>query len=217
MQKADVVIGNPPWLAYARMSHDTQIRFREEMVSAGLWGGMQTVSAFDLAAYFFIRCMNLYMKKQGSIAFVMPFAAMFKKPYAKFRSGTFNNGPTDVRFRIREAWALPSDVQPLFPVPSCVLFADLGANNQTLPSQVIAFSGTLSHRDAHPAEARKSLKERKALWPEDESAISGSLYRSRFRQGRVAELVEIGVAASPAGRMYCVMQQGQCIGRLVSR
>ncbi len=35
--------------------------------------------------------------------------------------------------------------------------------------------------------------------------------------GRVAELVEIGVAASPAGRMYCVMQQGQCIERLVSR
>ena len=37
-QKADVVIGNPPWLAYSRMSPATQDRFREEMKSTGLWG-----------------------------------------------------------------------------------------------------------------------------------------------------------------------------------
>jgi hypothetical protein len=37
-QKADVVIGNPPWLAYSRMSPATQDRFREEMKSSGLWG-----------------------------------------------------------------------------------------------------------------------------------------------------------------------------------
>jgi pimeloyl-ACP methyl ester carboxylesterase len=35
--------------------------------------------------------------------------------------------------------------------------------------------------------------------------------------GRVAELVEIGVAASPAERGYRFRQQGQCIERLVSR
>ena len=38
-QKADVVIGNPPWLAYSRMSSTTQQRFREEMKSNGLGAG----------------------------------------------------------------------------------------------------------------------------------------------------------------------------------
>ena len=86
-QKADVVIGNPPWLAYSRMNPATQRRFREEMKSTTLWGGMQTVSAFDLSAYFFVRSIWLYMRRGGIIAFVLPYAALFKKPYKHFRSG----------------------------------------------------------------------------------------------------------------------------------
>jgi len=184
-QKADVVIGNPPWLAYSRMSAATQRRFREEMKSTGLWGGMQTVSGFDLAAYFFVRAIWLYMRRDGVIAFVLPFAAMFKKPYKNFRSGKFRVSNHDIAYQFVQGWAFPSGVQPLFPVPACVLFARLSAKQAALPEQVRYFDGHLPRRDASPEEAKKSLTELDGTWPEDESAAPGSPYRTRFRQGAI--------------------------------
>jgi hypothetical protein len=62
-QKADVVIGNPPWLAYRAMNKATQKRFMEEMKASGIWGGLSSVSAYDLSAYFFARSVQLYMRK----------------------------------------------------------------------------------------------------------------------------------------------------------
>jgi SAM-dependent methyltransferase len=184
-QKADVVIGNPPWLAYSRMSPATQGRFREEMKSIGLWGGMQTVSAFDLSAYFFVRAIWLYMRSDGIIAFVLPFAAMFKKPYKNFRSGKFRVSNQDIAYQFFEGWAFPSSVQPLFPVPACVLFARLSIEQVGLPKAVHFFDGHLPRRDASPEEASKALAEIDGTWPEDESAAPGSPYRTRFRQGAI--------------------------------
>jgi len=184
-QKADVVIGNPPWLAYSRMSPATQQRFREEMKSNGLWGGMQTVSAFDLSAYFFVRAIWLYMRRDGMIAFVLPFAAMFKKPYKNFRCGKFRVGNNDIAYQFVEGWAFASTVQPLFPVPACVLFARLSVKQAALPENVRFFDGHLPRRDASPEEATKALIEIDGPWPEDESAAPGSPYRTRFRQGAI--------------------------------
>ena len=154
-QKADVVIGNPPWLAYARMGRAMQSRFRQEMKDAGLWGGLQTVSAFDLSAYFFIRAIWLYMRRNGAIAFVLPFAAMFKKPYKNFRKGKFRVGHNEIYYQFTEAWALRSSVQPLFPVPACVLFAHLSGKQQPLPDRIKFFDGHLIRRDATRIEAEK--------------------------------------------------------------
>jgi len=184
-QKADVVVGNPPWLAYSRMSPNTQGRFREEMKSNGLWGGMQTVSAFDMSAYFFVRAIWLYMRQDGLIAFVLPFAAMFKKPYKNFRSGKFKVSNNEVHFSFVDAWAFPSSVQPLFPVPACVLFAKRSSEQSSLPKSVRFFAGHLSRRDASPEDANKTLSETIGPWPEDESATAGSPYRTRFRQGAI--------------------------------
>lgn len=184
-QKADIVIGNPPWLAYSRMSSATQQRFREEMKATGLWGGMQTVSGFDLAAYFFVRAIWLYMRRDGMIAFVLPYAAMFKKPYKNFRSGKFRVSNHDLTYEFVEGWAFPSRVQPLFPVPACVLFARLSRKEAALPQYVHFFEGYLPRRDASPEEAKEALGETDGPWPEDESAAPGSPYRSRFRQGAI--------------------------------
>ena len=155
------------------------------MKSIGLWGGIQTVSAFDLSAYFFVRAIWLYLRRTGTIAFVLPFAAMFKKPYKNFRSGSFHVSNTHVSFQFTEAWALPSTVQPLFPVPACVLFARLTETPAALPAQVRFFEGQLPLRDASSEQATKALTESIGPWPDDETAAPGSPYRSRFRQGAI--------------------------------
>ena len=123
-RKADVVIGNPPWVAFRHMSEDYQKRFRKECRAARLWVGGKVATQQDLSGYFYMRSALLYMRRTGRIAMVMPYAAMSRQAYAKFRKGEAARfGHVEFRLRFTEAWTFGPDVQPLFPVPSCVLFA----------------------------------------------------------------------------------------------
>ena len=185
-QKADVVIGNPPWLAYRATNKATQKRFMEEMKASGIWGGLSSVAAYDLSAYFFVRSVQLYMRKTGKIAFVMPFAAMTRKPFALFRKGSFKvAGYNEGQVRFTAAWAFPANVQPLFPVPSSVLCAVRSNLIQPLPKSVTFFSGTLPRRGAHRDEAAKALRETEGPWPAGDENIATSAYRDTFRQGAI--------------------------------
>ncbi|MGH6899071.1 MAG: N-6 DNA methylase [Geminicoccaceae bacterium] len=93
-QKADVVVGNPPWLRYSSMSAANKQKFQEETVKAGLWVGGKYATAQDLSSYFFARSVYLYMRQDGRIAFVMPYAAMSREPYRLFRKGGFKEHAT---------------------------------------------------------------------------------------------------------------------------
>jgi hypothetical protein len=182
-QKADVVLGNPPWLDYRAMNAPTQVRFREEMKAVGLWDGRTHGAAFDLSSYFFARAVYLYMRRSGRIAFVMPYAAMTRNSYGLFRAGNFKEpGYLTVHVRFAAAWVFPADVQPLFPVPSCVLFAERSETEAGLPEDVRVFSGHLPRRDAHAEEANAALTERVGRWPSD-IRPQGSPYREKFRAG----------------------------------
>ena len=205
-QRADVVIGNPPWLSYRYMSRTTQRRFRDESRRLGVWQGGRVATQQDLSAYFFARCCELYLKPGACVAFVMPWAAFSRPQFEGFRTGIFAGrggrslaqNPVFVRFE--QAWELNDDLQPLFPVPACVLFARAGTSGE-LPHNVRRVSGQLPLRDATPAEANRWLAWRDAPWPEvsDQDAVA-SPYRDRFRNGatlfpRVLCLVEL----APAG------------------
>jgi len=192
-ERADVVIGNPPWLSYRFMSRDTQKAFRQACQEQGIWMG-QVAQQQDLSAYFFARCVELYFKPAGVIALVMPYAAMSRRQFEGFRKGVFGRRKargkaerlTFVRFT--QAWAFSDDVQPLFPVPSCVLFARLmSADNRSpvLPPTIIAASGILPRRDAGPEEAGRALIWREAPWPAEHRRESESPYGDRFRDGAV--------------------------------
>ena len=145
----------------------------------------------DLSAYFFVKCLELYLKPTGAIAFVMPYAAMTRRQFEGFRSGTFGTRrgkEWEVVFasvQFSEAWAMSDEVQPLFPVPACVLFGRAGGKTgAVLPTTVLAVSGTLPRRDASPAEAEQHLKWQEAPWPavsDDEAPVSP--YRDAFHQG----------------------------------
>ncbi len=129
-QKVDVIIGNPPWLAYRDMSSEMQKRLRAECTERDLWAGGKVATHQDISAYFFARCVELYLKKNGVIAMVLPYATMTRQQYRGFRNGIFASKPTrkkGVRIyasvRFNEAWTFDESVQPLFNVPSCVLIA----------------------------------------------------------------------------------------------
>ena len=185
-QKADVVIGNPPWVSFRYMSADFKKRFRDECRTAKLWVGGKVATQQDLASYFYMRTALLYMRRTGRIALVMPYAAMSRQAYAAFRKGEVAQfGHVAFRLLFTAAWAFGPEVQPLFPVPSCVLFANVhgGAVAASLPARAMAFSGTLPRRDADESEADVNLTEAAVPWPTEASEQLESPYRRAFRQG----------------------------------
>ena len=185
-QKADVVIGNPPWVSYRYMSGDFQKRFREECRAARLWVGGKVATQQDLSAYFYMRAALLYMRRTGRIALVMPYAALSRQAYGKFRRGEVGRfGHVAFRLRFTSVWAFASEVEPLFKVPSCVLFA--GVHHEALPAPLLdrvdAFSGALPRRDANESEADANLSKAVSPWPTEASDEGGSPYRKSFRNG----------------------------------
>lgn len=181
-QKADVVIGNPPWVRYSALSKANQARLKKEAGFAAVWVGGKAATANDLSAYFFARAAALYMRRDGGIAFVMPYAAMSRDPYAKFRRGDFQHAAHPAAVRFTAAWTFPSDVQPLFPVPSCVLFARGADLPRRLPEKVLRHSGELPARDATPETADAHLRAWEEDWPAD-TGDSASPYREKFKNG----------------------------------
>ncbi|HEX9964375.1 MAG TPA: N-6 DNA methylase [Allosphingosinicella sp.] len=184
-QKADVVVGNPPWLDYRRMGPATQSRFHSEMVAAGLWDRKVHGMAFDLSAYFLARSVHLYMRQSGRLAFVMPYASMTRRSYEAFLRGGFKvGGFRETVIKFTSAWTFPSEVYPLFPVPSCVLFVERSKLPQPLPVEVRAFRGHLPRRDASPVEADNALKFEKKPWPTQQGVTAtSSPYRKKFLAG----------------------------------
>ena len=205
-QKADVVIGNPPWVSFRYMGEGFQERFRTECKAAGLWVGGKVATQQDLSGYFYMRAASLYMRRTGRIAMVLPYAAMSRQAYGAFRRGEVASfGNVEMRLRFTEAWTFGPEVQPLFPVPSCVLFAEVQDSPVPgpLPQRVTAFVGILPRRNATEKEAGLHLKKEARPWPAEASGEDGSLYRKVFRQGAtlVARRLVLVETVTPPGRL----------------
>jgi len=207
--RADVVIGNPPWLSYRYMSKPMQKRFSEASRALGVWVGKaeaRLVTQTDLSGLFFARAAQLYVRSPtperegGRIAMVMPLAALTRGQFRAFRSGAWHG--TTARFD--EAWVLDNqEIQPLFRVPTCVLFARrTHALASRTPSRVTAFVGQLPFKDAPEQVADRHVSVFDAPAPSEVSFAAASPYRDRFLNG-----------ATLYPRMLCLVERVET-GRL---
>lgn len=181
---ANVLVGNPPWVAYRHMSDDLQRRFKELAKEANIYVG-DIPSHNDLCALFAVRALQLYLRPSGRIAVVLPLAALTRAQFAKFRAGVYRN---ESSFNIAwdEAWTMDDSVVPLFPVPACALFGRKRAIGKHTPETVRAFSGALPMRDAPEPMADRCLTVRENVpAPSTAQRSGGSGYRDRFRQGAI--------------------------------
>ncbi|MGH6838016.1 MAG: N-6 DNA methylase [Methylocella sp.] len=196
---ASIVIGNPPWVAYRHMSVDLQKRFKELAKGEKAYVGGKLATQNDLCALFTVRAAVLYLRSGGKLAFVLPLAALTRGQFERLRSGSFMSA----RIAWDEVWTMDDSVQPLFPVPSCVVFGQRRATSKPFPGKVRAYCGTLPFRDAPEEIADRRLKVRKGA-PAFDIAIfeGGSLYRKMFRQG-----------ATLVPRMLCFVER-KTMGRL---
>ncbi|WP_206454030.1 N-6 DNA methylase [Aurantimonas marina] len=179
---ANVIVGNPPWVAFRHMSADLQPRFKELAKDERVYVGGKLTTQNDLAALFTVRAAALYLRSGGRLAFVLPLAALTRGQFERLRSGVF----ASVRFRIDETWTMDDGVQPLFPVPSCAMFVTkrrIGQQNEAAIKRR-AYRGFLPYRDAPEDIADTKLHVDDAPGdPAEASFEGGSPYRKQFRQG----------------------------------
>ena len=181
------------------MSEDLQKRFKEMAKGELVYVGGKLATQNDLSALFTVRAATLYLRAGGRLAFVLPLAALTRGQFERLRSGSFHSA----RLAYDEAWTMDDGVFPLFPVPSCVVFARRRDTSQSIPETVRAYSGTLPFRDAPEAIADLRLTVREnAPRPSEASFEGGSTYRKAFRQG-----------ATLVPRMLCLVER-KAVGRL---
>jgi len=204
-RKMDVIVGNPPWLSYRYMSKPMQKRFRQSSKDLGVWVSGQDesklVTQTDLSGLFFARSTELYLRPPvdgqpgGRIAMVLPLAAMTRGQFKGFRSGSW----TGAHVAFDQAWVLDNqDIQPLFRVPTCVLFATRSVMPKPIPTKATTFVGRLPNgrKDASEAEAARYVTVYATEAPTVVSFKKGSPYRERFRQG-----------ATLVPRMLCLVER----------
>lgn len=119
-RRVDVLIGNPPWVAYRYMTPDLQEKYRAFANRYNLWHGGKVATQQDLVGLFITRSVAKYLNDGGTFGFVTPLAVLSRKAYEGFRAGRWG---TYLRGEFTETWDLDK-MRPrgFFPVPSAVVF-----------------------------------------------------------------------------------------------
>ncbi|MDX3567844.1 N-6 DNA methylase [Streptomyces sp. ID05-47C] len=122
-QQVDLLIGNPPWLGYRFMTPAMQQAFKARAAGYGIWTGGNNATQMDLSAMFVIRACELYLRRDGKFAFVMPRSVLSREQYAGFRKGNWPlEAGDELRARFDEPWDLFRVRPHFFPYPGSVIF-----------------------------------------------------------------------------------------------
>ncbi len=142
-RKFDIVTGNPPWIVYNSVKNVDYQDFLKRLIkdNYSLTLSSTLMTNMEMATLFYTRCNELYLKKRGETAFVMPRSVFSADQHSNFRNGNFKR----VKFGFDEIWDL-DNVKPLFRVPSCVVFSKKGKKAR-FPIRAKIFKGNLSTKN----------------------------------------------------------------------
>jgi SAM-dependent methyltransferase len=182
--RVDVLVGNPPWLAYRHMPADMQTAFHQMSEDMGLWHGKTVATHQDLSALFVARAVQQYLHVDGSFAFVMPNAALDRGYFKGFRSGQYSDSSESTTVAFSGSWDLRRLRPHLFPRGSSVVFGGRTAETaKALPVETTRWTGTLP-RTAHTwEEAAPYMTRQSAKLVVSENEVDVSPYRKRFSAG----------------------------------
>lgn len=176
--RADVLLGNPPWLSYRFMTEAMQKKFKSLAVQRNLWSDERTATHQDLAGVFVARAVERYLKTGGRLAFVVPNAVLDRDYWAGFRRGEFDGA--NVAFDV--SWDLRRIRPHLFPRGSGVIFGRRVVAAKEMPRTALVWTGRAPHRHTHSDTAAmltQSVGEL-AIGSADDQM---SPYAQRFSQG----------------------------------
>jgi SAM-dependent methyltransferase len=207
--RVDVLVGNPPWLAYRFMTAGMQREFRTLSAERGLWAGRKVATHQDLSALFVVRAVEQYLRVGGRFGFVMPEAVLSRLAYAGFRSGDWSSASAQLHVAFDQPWTLGRIKPPIFFVPSCVVTGVLSRSGAArMPADAAEWRGRKPATNASWAAALETI-EVEARTVQVAGGLSLSPYHDAFTQGatilpRVLVVVEnapaVGMLGTPRGQ-----------------
>ncbi|KAA1399665.1 N-6 DNA methylase [Aeromicrobium ginsengisoli] len=215
--RVDVLVGNPPWLRYSKMTGAMQDRYLALARPRGLLTGPLGASARDLSTLFVVRAIEMYLKAGGRFSFVMPHGTMTRKPHTGFRSGQWSpekstTGRLIVAFG--ESWDL-SKAPTGFPMVSCVIHGEHLPNERAnaipMGSKVELWTGRFSNPNHSWDEVADEFEitDHEVILINSDDDTPVSPYAKMFRQGSVfiprvlfaADEIDAGPLGVGAGRV----------------
>ncbi|MEU6259197.1 serine protease [Streptomyces sp. NPDC047043] len=184
--RVDVLVGNPPWLAFRYMTEPQKAIFRSMSVERKLWVGRNVATNQDLSALFVARCIERYLRVGGRFGYVMPLGALDRNQYAGFRKGTFSVTTETVNVAFGRPWDLQEIKPSFFPQSVGVIFGERLRHEQScvpLHQAPVRWSGNFPTRTPTRNEALENTIRK---IPQDATAPTPdrkSIYASRFFQG----------------------------------
>lgn len=147
-RRMDVLIGNPPWVAYRFMTQAMQAQFKSLTMMRNLWQGGRLIPTQDLVTLFIARTVEQFLKHGGRFAFVTPHGVLSRMQFEGFRKGRWAQNLSDgagqsqdVNAAFDVAWDLNGVRPNIFPVPSAVLFGTKHTQAVAMSTETIQFSG----------------------------------------------------------------------------
>lgn len=179
IEKYDIIIGNPPWVVMRSMKNREYQNFlKKEVLNYHLLENkdVHLFTQMELATLFFCKCADLYLKKDGIIAFVMPKSVLAGTihhiNFRRFRR------PPIMLVKIIDL----EGVKPLFNIPSCVL---IGLKDGTTKYPVLSerYIGELPDRNVKFSEAKVRLSTEVYNYIPPDFSAEASYYYDKFKVG----------------------------------
>ena len=200
-------MGNPPWIAFRYVEPAYQTFLKRQITEDYklLTGRGELITHLEVAALFLVRAADLYLRKGGTIAFVLPRSLFSADQHDGLRKRAFRLSENTIQTLYwHEIWDC-EDVSPLFNVPSCVMVADkreLPRPSLSTPAEELKvfagqiLSGRLEQKNASLPEAEETLtveevefslhtRGKRSFWATEKGkgAQAVSFYKKHFAQG----------------------------------
>jgi hypothetical protein len=188
------VIGNPPWFTYSSIKNE-EYQDQLNTLAAAYDIKPERVANFphlEIAAIFMSHCSSYFLKEKGKLAFVLPRSFLSADHHDNTRKGKAKG------FRLTGIWDM-NKVNPLFRIPSCVLFSEKAAKSRNFPASGLGglnFSGKVPAHNCTYRVAKEKLTEENTRWyyvqlgrssafSNKKSAVESreNPYKKAFRQG----------------------------------
>jgi hypothetical protein len=164
----DLVIGNPPWLAYrdiARKDYQKQVMTLMRAYGLVTSGEVRLFTALDLSTVFFAHSVHHFTRPGGTVKFVMPRSVITgSRQHARFQKNSHFDRVLDLE-----------GVDPLFNVPACVLTYTKEHTASDASSTELAVSGNTGGKPVPCVRLRGTLKRKNASYNEASTHLTDTL------------------------------------------
>jgi hypothetical protein len=177
-KKIDVIIGNPPWLTMQGMKNENYQNFlKNKTFYYNLIGKKEThqFPHIELATLFHCIVIEQYLKDQGQIAFVMPKSILVSSHHSNFRK--FDKP----MMKLEKIYDVEK-VEPLFNIPTCVIFCKKDEKTK-YPIEQITISGKLPEKNADLKQTKEFLSFKNSKYEPTQIGFKQSGYHEKFFQG----------------------------------